>query len=293
MNGAGDDDDEISTRFRGMTLDRLDRLEAAWLHLSGGAGDPSSAKEALRMVHTMKGDAAIAGFVEVGAISHKLEELLLFADGCGYAVSRDFDLMVTVTIRLMAMIARMRVGQPMAGINLPGLLRQIDDVLAAARAEAPAARPEANAPHPVEEALSLRIEATERLSSARRHRLGRAATDVFLESLDAEGASRERLRAAWHAMRTELAALGDIPLQTRLAKHVAPAIGLAESLGKQVRVELGLDDVMVSAEVADVLDQAVMHCLRNAVDHGLERPEQRRAMGKRELGVISLHADLG
>jgi two-component system chemotaxis sensor kinase CheA len=45
-------------------------------------------------------------------------------------------------------------------------------------------------------------------------------------------------------------------------------------------------DVRVRADAADALDTAILHLIRNAVDHGIEPPEERKAAGKRPAGQI-------
>ncbi|HEX8706609.1 MAG TPA: Hpt domain-containing protein, partial [Myxococcaceae bacterium] len=64
--------------------------------------------------------------------------------------------------------------------------------------------------------------------------------------------------------------------------------GLRRATGKQVRLELQVGDAELDKAVADRLLPALVHLVRNAVDHALERPEERRAAGKPEEGVVSL-----
>ncbi|MDY7230006.1 chemotaxis protein CheA [Hyalangium rubrum] len=64
--------------------------------------------------------------------------------------------------------------------------------------------------------------------------------------------------------------------------------GLRRTTGKQVRLELEVGDAELDKAVADRLLPALIHLVRNAVDHAIERPEERRAAGKPEEGVVRL-----
>jgi two-component system chemotaxis sensor kinase CheA len=71
--------------------------------------------------------------------------------------------------------------------------------------------------------------------------------------------------------------------------------GLRRTTGKLVRLELDVGDAELDKAVADRLLPAIVHLVRNAVDHALESPEERRAAGKLEEGVVRLacHARSG
>lgn len=77
--------------------------------------------------------------------------------------------------------------------------------------------------------------------------------------------------------------LVDLP---RLARDVAAAAGKLVCL-ETAGVALQADRVVLAQ-----LREALMHLVRNAVDHGLERPEVRRAAGKPEEGTVRIEAKL-
>ncbi len=64
--------------------------------------------------------------------------------------------------------------------------------------------------------------------------------------------------------------------------------GLRRATGKQVRLALDVGDAELDKAVADRLLPAIVHLVRNAVDHAIESPEERRAAGKPEEGVVRL-----
>ena len=65
---------------------------------------------------------------------------------------------------------------------------------------------------------------------------------------------------------------------------------LARALGKRVRVELVGEEVEVDRAILDHLDEPLLHLVRNAVDHGIETPEERKRAGKDPVGTIRLSA---
>jgi len=65
---------------------------------------------------------------------------------------------------------------------------------------------------------------------------------------------------------------------------------LARELGRQVRFVTEGRDVPVDRDILERLDAPIQHMLRNALDHGLETPEERRAAGKEPAGSLLLAA---
>ncbi len=72
--------------------------------------------------------------------------------------------------------------------------------------------------------------------------------------------------------------------QTRMVRD------LGRSLGKQVRLEIEGEKTQVDRDVLEKLEAPLTHLLRNAVDHGIEMPEQRLLAGKPAEGLIRLRA---
>lgn len=65
---------------------------------------------------------------------------------------------------------------------------------------------------------------------------------------------------------------------------------LSLKLGKQVRLELHGEQTELDKTVLEKIGDPLVHLVRNAIDHGLEMPAQRRAAGKGELGTLRLDA---
>ena len=62
------------------------------------------------------------------------------------------------------------------------------------------------------------------------------------------------------------------------------------SLAKQVQLEIVGANTEVDREILDRLEAPLNHAIRNSLDHGIERPEERVAAGKPPSGTIRLEA---
>jgi two-component system sensor histidine kinase and response regulator WspE len=65
---------------------------------------------------------------------------------------------------------------------------------------------------------------------------------------------------------------------------------LARSLGKEANLTIAGEDTLVDRDILARIEGPLNHMLRNAVDHGLEMPQQRIAAGKPAAGAIRLEA---
>lgn len=66
--------------------------------------------------------------------------------------------------------------------------------------------------------------------------------------------------------------------------------GLAPALGKLARLETEGEELELDVETAATLETVLLHLVRNALDHGVETPDARRAAGKSETGTIRVSA---
>ncbi|MBB2889519.1 MULTISPECIES: hybrid sensor histidine kinase/response regulator [Pseudomonas] len=135
---------------------------------------------------------------------------------------------------------------------------------------------------------ALSLEAQEALGDARR--LLAESQQLLVEK------NAELDEFAWHASQ-RAQVLYDTALACRmrpfadvLSGQVRMVRDLGRNLGKQVRLEIEGDKTQVDRDVLEKLEAPLTHLLRNAVDHGIETPEQRRLAGKPEEGVIRLRA---
>ncbi|WP_294430003.1 response regulator [uncultured Treponema sp.] len=62
----------------------------------------------------------------------------------------------------------------------------------------------------------------------------------------------------------------------------------AMNLGKKVHCNIPQTDIAIDKMILEELGDILMHLIRNALDHGLESPEERKAAGKSEEGCVSI-----
>jgi two-component system, chemotaxis family, sensor histidine kinase and response regulator WspE len=65
---------------------------------------------------------------------------------------------------------------------------------------------------------------------------------------------------------------------------------LARSLGKPIRFDISGENTQVDRDILERLETPLAHLLRNAVDHGCQTAEARRAAGKPPEGILRLEA---
>ncbi len=65
---------------------------------------------------------------------------------------------------------------------------------------------------------------------------------------------------------------------------------LSKTTGKQVELLMKDEDTELDKKVIDAIGEPLMHLVRNAIDHGLEMPEEREKKGKPPIGKITLGA---
>jgi two-component system chemotaxis sensor kinase CheA len=65
---------------------------------------------------------------------------------------------------------------------------------------------------------------------------------------------------------------------------------MAKEEGKEVKFEIMGNDIEIDRSLLDEIGDSLVHLLRNAVDHGIESENDRRADGKKPRGALKLHA---
>ena len=65
---------------------------------------------------------------------------------------------------------------------------------------------------------------------------------------------------------------------------------LSQQLGKHVRIEMIGKDTELDRTIIEAIKDPLTHIVRNTVDHGIEPPEERKALGKDVEGLLTLKA---
>ncbi len=119
--------------------------------------------------------------------------------------------------------------------------------------------------------------------------LATLATSLRQVGLDLEGGQRILRRLTDRQLDT-LLHLQVQPLRPFMRSLAQHARELAGSLGKRVEVVTDAGDAQLDRRISNALREAFLHLVRNAVDHGIETPEDRRRFKKPEVAKIRLEA---
>lgn len=257
--------------FRIEAKELVEGLASGVLALERGVA-PEAIKRLLRLAHTLKGAARVVEQAEIARAAHALEEALQpLAEQAGPAAREEIDRMLQLTDAISRLIT------------------------ALGEEPAPAA-PEAAAPPPAEaigetvrvplaelEGMLAGIaEAQVQLEGLRRRLVepGRAADDLT-DRLDRATSELDGVREGLHRARL-LPARRIVPELERACRDAAIM------LGKEVRFESTGGETRLDGHVLLAVRDALLHLVRNAVDHGIESPAERRAAGKPAAGRIRL-----
>lgn len=125
----------------------------------------------------------------------------------------------------------------------------------------------------------------------------RTARRRVVEAIGAEQAADPDVEAAMAELDRTLESLQEQLLRARMVTLGAIAEPLrraardvARAAGKRVDYRLEGERIELDRGVLDALRDPLLHLVRNAVDHGLETPAVRRAVGKPETGVVRVRA---
>ena len=80
------------------------------------------------------------------------------------------------------------------------------------------------------------------------------------------------------------------PVKKVFSKFPRIVRDLAKKLNKKVNLVLEGEDTEIDRSILDKLEDPMIHLVRNAIDHGIEPPEERVKAGKPEVGTVKLIA---
>ncbi|HKP87537.1 MAG TPA: ATP-binding protein [Blastocatellia bacterium] len=104
--------------------------------------------------------------------------------------------------------------------------------------------------------------------------------------------SARRIEREFLQLEERLVELRMVSLAQTFTRAARLAGRLARELGKSVSVEVAGRDTQLDKMIVDRIADSIYHVLRNAIDHGLEMPEERRFAGKTPRGKIKIEANL-
>jgi chemotaxis protein histidine kinase CheA/ActR/RegA family two-component response regulator len=128
--------------------------------------------------------------------------------------------------------------------------------------------------------------------------LSRFVTEAVQDELELAREARQQVASAQQLIRDEdqlqreqhrdLLGARLVPVKSILPRLKRNVLQTAASTGKQAQLVVEGESTTLDADVLTRLTEPLLHLLRNAVDHGVESPDERLALGKPAVGTITL-----
>lgn len=269
------------------TVAALESLADRLRHETG----PEALADFGRSAHGLKGAAASLGFEELAGILHALETLSLGLDDSEPERRSERYQRLRQALELLSHgIAEMSVSARDA--FPPAVSSALGELLRLSPAAAASPPPGAAAPRPAPDAVVERLSVPAadvddvlRIAASVARRAG-ALEERLAGAVDLPAA--QALSTAAQQLESSIAALRLVPAATALAGLAAEVGHLAGRLGKQARLETLGREVRADRRMLQAVRGLVRHLVRNAVDHGIESPEERARANKPPEGRLTL-----
>ena len=293
--------DDLLTDFIAETRETLEALAGEIVAWEADPADKTRLDAIFRFVHTVKGSCGFLDLPRLGNLSHAAEDCLAEVRA---GVRMPDAALVSAVLAIID-----RIGELTDALEANETLPEGEDEFLIA-----ALAPGAVAPVADENALVSKISVmpatppTRAVSRSIRlpvellDRMMAGVSDMVL----ARNELSRLLRTAGNGNATDVAferlslcvgEMRDAITRTRMARIEAlfsplPRMvrDLAAELGKIVRLEVDGGDVELDREMIEMIRDPLTHIVRNALDHGIERPEQRLSAGKPEIGRLRIGA---
>jgi len=289
----------LADRFRAILLGRVRDVETALGTIAEGGGTDASLREVMGQLHTLKGESKMLGLLPLTRTAHALESRLLAAgmyDSPAMSVAAT-DVLGTLTLIAQALDGS--ISEAERDLRLEDLEPKDAQATPASTATAQprgeaAPGDDASPQKPLQrkrerwtqvsatvlDELCEKIEdfsANFRLLHAQ---AGRVVPRALLEEFErCRGTLDDFTAVAWG-----LRLVSVEPMLEELSEH---ARGLAAGGGKSIEVSAQTAGAQVERDVLDRVWDALLHVMQNAVDHGIEPPEERGAKSRQGSIVVS------
>ncbi|MBZ5600847.1 MAG: chemotaxis protein CheA [Acidobacteriia bacterium] len=304
-------DPELINDFIVESREHLAAVELHLLALDQDAANAESLHAIFRGFHTIKGLAGFLGLDAIQEVAHEVETLLDLARNGQISVSSEHvDVILTSKDYLQRWLAELA---EMSATGKAPSASANDDLLASIR------RMGQKSEEPVAPALAAlsqaqdpeRAPASDQHSETRSIKVDTQKLDYLVDmvgemviaqslvehdpDLSLQGKPRlsrnlaQLARITGEVQRTAMA-MRMIPIRQLFRKMSRLVRDLSRKTGKQIDLELQGEDTELDRNIVEELADPLMHMVRNAVDHGIETPEERAATGKNPAARLLLKA---
>ncbi len=306
--------------FASEAREHLEQISRSLVALEAKPDDSDSVDAIFRSVHTIKGMAAAMGYDDAAQLSHSIESVLDgIRSGRRTLDSKLLDLLLTSGDALEAAVDAAVAGE--AAADCTALIKELGAAIeptAEAESEtAPAAvetragaagkrpsggtgdkggvarRAGAAGSRSGSSRVRVDIRRLDRLMNLIgelmivRNRVESLANDLHSEELQE---AVERASGLIAEMQTNVIESRMVPVWQVFDRFPRVVRDVARSLGKEVEIAISGKELELDRSMLDAISDPLVHMLRNAVDHGIEPPEEREKVGKPRLGRIEMSA---
>jgi two-component system chemotaxis sensor kinase CheA len=289
--------DDLIADFVAECREMLEALGGEIVAWEAQPDDRARLDSIFRFVHTVKGNCGFFDFPRLEALSHAAEDAL--ADvraGRRHADPPLVSAVLAIIDRIGEMVAAIEGGEEFPAGDDSALM----EALAPGAAEGAAAPVAAHLAQGEGKASSA--PRTIRLSVELLDRVMSTVSDMVLARNELarrlrESSTEVSVDGAFERLSSIIAEMRDAITRTRMQRIENLFVGLPRmvrdltaELGKQVLVDIEGGDVELDREMIEMIRDPLTHIVRNAVDHGIEKPAERLKAGKREIGILSVAA---
>ena len=264
--------------------------------------DDERLRAIFRGAHTLKGGASALGFDGMADLSHVLEDVLeALLERRLPVADEQVTLLLEVVDRLREMLEALRAGQEETPSGPEALLERLRAFGATAREREALPRGVVQEAEPEEVPAGGRRGRTLRVDVEKLDRIAILTGELAiargrLAQVLRTGTKEQALEVHLEAdrlheeLREEVMRLRMVPVGPLFRQQLRTVRDLSRQERKWTRLVLEGEDVEVDTALVEGLREPLLHLVRNAVDHGLELPEERKAAGKEPCGTLVLRA---
>ena len=267
-------------------LDQIAEALVAWEVDPAGTG---RLDEIFRFVHTVKGSCGFLDLPRIQALAHAAETALAgVRDGTRPADGVLVGTMLAIIDRIGVLVASLEDGKNATtdADDDDALLQALERRALVAGTGDPGQTPQTRSIRVAVPLLEAMMNQVSDLVLVR-NELARALRPVEDRQIDERFA---RLTSIVGELRDSVTRTRMQPIDRLFATLPRLVRDTARESGKSVTLEIVGHDVEIDREMVEAIRDPLIHMVRNAIDHGIERPIERAAIGKAEHGHLKIVA---
>lgn len=284
--------DELLQEFIAETRESLEAIAGEVVAWEADPADRARLDAIFRFVHTVKGSCGFLDLPRVGRLAHAAEDALAAVRAGERVPDRALvNAVLAIVDRIGAIVAAIDAGAALEALGEEALIAALDPAYQGEKGivlaqSAAIQRGQSRSIRLSVDLLDRMMNGVSEMVLVRNelaHRLAASGDQAFEGALDRLSHTVAELQDA--VTRTRMQTVD--ALFSALPRVVRDT---AAELGKQVTLTIDGGDVELDREMIELLRDPLVHMVRNALDHGIETPAERRAAGKRDIGRLAVSA---